>query len=228
METQGPTQFEHALTELKEEGSSLLVVGTVPDQLFGEVTDSLLGDPNSGPRRRLFVTTEDKVADIRSRIPEHSILPPRQGVRVITISETARSTAATASGSGNDAIPISQVAADEIDTLAQDILENIDEFDRLAAGLEPAELRVSIEPLTTLIDTHGQEAVFRMVHLLNHIVREKHGMAHYHLPVERESGVVRMFAPLFDAIIELRLKDDRLQQRWHLQDPEITSDWVEV
>lgn len=227
METQGPSQFDRTLTELKENGSSLLVVGTVPDEKFGEVTESLLGDPASGPRRRLFVTMEDKVSDIRARLPDTSLLPVRQSVRVITISDTARSTAAT-SGTGNDTIQIQRVATEEIDTLAQSILEKIDEFDRLAAGLEPAELRVSVEPLTTLIDAHGQEAVFRMVHLLNHIVREKKGMAHYHLPVERESGVVRMFAPLFDALIELRLKDDSLQQRWHLQDPEITSDWVEV
>lgn len=228
MATQGPSQFDRALADLKESGSSLLVVGTVPDEAFGRVTESLLGDPTEGPRRRLFVTTEDSIPDIRARIPDTSVLSTRQGVRAITISETARSAAAASSGAGTDAIPITRVDADEIDGLAQEILDKIDEFDRLAAGLQPAELRVSVQPLSTLIDTHGQEAVFRMVHLLNHIVREKKGMAHYHLPVERESGVVKMFSPLFDAIIELRLSGGTLQQRWHLQDPEITSDWVEV
>lgn len=227
METHGSSRFTQALSELKEEGSALLVVGTVPDEKFGEVTSALLGHADGGPRRRLFVTTEDKVQEIRSRIPDADVLPVSQSVRVVALGDVARSTAAT-QGSGNNTIKIDRIDIDEFDSLAETILSKIEEFEQLAAGFEPAELRVSVDSLTTLIDAHGREPVFRMLHLLNHIIREKQGMAHYHLPVEHGSGIVRMFSPLFDAVIELRLKDDQLEQRWHLQDPEITSDWVEV
>ena len=227
MDTHGSSRFAQALSELKEEGSALLVVGTVPDEKFGEATRSLLGHADGGTRRRLFVTTEDKVPDIRSRIPDADLLPVSESVRVLALGDIARSSAATA-GTGNETVQIERIGTDELDTVAETMLEKIDEFERLAAGFEPAELRVSVDSLTTLIDAHGREAVFRMLHLLNHIIREKKGMAHYHLPVEHGSGIVRMFSPLFDAVIELRLKDDELQQRWHLQDPEITSDWVQV
>lgn len=227
MDTKGPSQFDRALSELKESGSSLLVVGTVPDRMFGEVRESLLGDPSGGPHRRLFVTLEDKVSAIEDQLPASSVLPPEQSVRVISLADTARSAAATGvppTGS----IPLRRVGVEEIDALAQEIMESIDEFERYAGGLEPAELRVSFEPLPTLIDAHGQEAVFRMTHLLNHIVRENDGMAHYHLPVERESGVVKMFSPLFDAVIELRMTERGLEQRWHLEDQELTSEWIPV
>lgn len=227
MASQGHTRLGQALDDLKGAGSSLLIVGTVPDERFGEMTESLLGDPAAGPRRRLFVTREDGVEDIRGRLPEQTVLPNRHGVRVIAISDTVRGSVAVESN-GTGPLPTTRVDADDIDGLAQTILETIDEFDRLAAGLRPSELRVSVGPLASLIDAHGQEAVFRMIHVLNHIVREKDGMAHYHLPVQRESGLVRMFRSLFDAVVELRLENGRLQQRWHLEDPETSSEWLPV
>lgn len=227
MDSQGQTRFDRALEDLDRAGSSLLVVGTVPDDRFSEVSASLLGDPSAGPRRQLFVTTEDGVNQVRSRLPDQSVIPTRQGVRVIAISDMNRSSIRVES-SGSEPLPTNRVDGDDIDGLAQTILQTIEEFDRLAAGLQPSELRVSVAPLASLIDRHGQETVFRMIHVLNHLIREKEGMAHFHLPVQRESGIVRMFQSLFDAVIELRLQQGRLEQRWHLQDPETSSDWLPV
>jgi hypothetical protein len=225
MDETDQTEFETALDELEGEGSAILIVGTVPDSELHRVTETLQGDPENGPKRQLFVTTPDRVAEIETRVADRALIPPRQGARAITVNGPKRSAAATdAPGAGS--MPVTAVEADEIDALAQSMLETVNEFERLGAGLEPGELRVSVETLTTLIDVNGQEAVFRMIHLLNHIVRENDGLAYYHLPVERESAVVRMFASLFDAVVELRLDPDGLKQRWHVENEGITSDWM--
>ncbi len=227
MASQGQTRIGQALDELKEAGSSLLIVGTVPEERFGEMSETLLGDPAAGPRRRLFVTTDGRVEEVKERLPEQPLIPNRQGVRVIEISETVRGSV-TVEPDSHVPLPSTRLDVMDIDGLAQTILETIDEFDRLAAGLQPSELRMSVAPLARLIDSHGQEPVFRMIHVLNHIVREKDGIAHYHLPVQRESGLVRMLRSLFDAVIELRLQKGQLQQRWHLQDPGTSSDWLPI
>ncbi|MFB6266024.1 MAG: hypothetical protein ABEI31_00065 [Halodesulfurarchaeum sp.] len=227
MVAHGSSTFTDALSTLKAEGSALLVVGTVPQEKFGAVTTHLLGDQEGGPRRRLFVTTNDRLDEIRARLPEPPGLPLRQSTRVITITERERSAAAPPIADSAE-LPTEQVSKGELSALSERILQTIDEFERLAGSLEPAELRVSVDSLTPILDAHDEEDVFRMVHLLNHLVRKKSGMIHYHLPVERESATVRMFAPLFDAVVELRMQDGALQQRWHLQDSDISSEWLPV
>lgn len=227
MDSTGHARFDRALGDLDRAGSTVLVVGTVPDEQFGAVTDTLVGDAAAGPRRRLFVTRDETIPAVAGRLPDQPVIPNQQGVRVIAIPDPARS--AVAAGSSDAAVlPTTRVDPADIDELAQTILEAIDEFDRLAAGLQPAELRLSVSPLSTLIDAHGTEAVFRMIHVLNHIVEEKEGLAHYHLPVELESGVVRTFRSLFDAVVELRLTGGQLEQRWHLQEPDTRSEWLPV
>ncbi|MFD1633816.1 hypothetical protein ACFSBJ_08730 [Haloplanus ruber] len=40
--------------------------------------------------------------------------------------------------------------------------------------------------------------------------------------------VVRLFQPLFDATVELRVDGGDLDQRWHFRDRNLTSDWLPV
>lgn len=221
------SMFKNELSSLKAEGSSLLVVGTVPEEEFGKITRQLLGDTTEGPRRRLVVTSDDRVEKVRHRLPDEVTLPRRESTRIISVAEPARSAAATAETDGSD-IPIERVSITDLSALGGRIQRAITEFEHAALDLEPAELRVSVDVFTSLLDTHGEETVFRLVHPLNNLVREKSGMIHYHLPLEYETATAQTFAPLFDGIIELRIAEDRLQQRWHLRDSDITSDWVEV
>ena len=37
--------FAHALATLKEQGSALLVVGSVPEEMFADASATMLGDP---------------------------------------------------------------------------------------------------------------------------------------------------------------------------------------
>ncbi|MFB6153407.1 MAG: hypothetical protein ABEJ27_04060 [Halodesulfurarchaeum sp.] len=227
MVAHGSSTFTDALSSLKDEGSALLVVGTVPQEKFGEMTTQLLGDEEGGPRRRLFVTTHGRLDEIRERLPDPAELPLRQSTRVITITERERSAVAQPMADSVE-LPTEEVSRGELSALSERILQTIDEFERLAGSLSSAELRVSVDSLTAILDAHEQEDVFRMVHLLNHLVRKKSGMIHYHLPVERGNATVRLFAPLFDAVVELRMQEGVLQQRWHLQDSDVSSEWLPV
>jgi hypothetical protein len=51
-------------------------------------------------------------------------------------------------------------------------------------------------------------------------------MAHYHLAAGRRDDVVVELAPAFDAVIELRIDDDRPEQRWHVPDRDLHTDWL--
>jgi len=227
MVAHGSTRFEDALSALKSAGSALLVVGTVPDDSFGRVATQLLGEGSETPRRRLVVTTAEKVQAVTNRLPDSPWLTPAQSTRVITLSERDRSAAAEPAPDTTD-FPVESVSKSDLSELSKRVLVNIEEFERQGGEFQPAELRVSIDSLTPLLRANGQENVFRMMHPLNNVVREKRGMAHYHLPVERDSATARTFAPLFDAVIDLRVADGELQQQWHLRDPDLTSEWLPV
>ncbi|WP_390204578.1 DUF7504 family protein [Halocatena marina] len=53
-------------------------------------------------------------------------------------------------------------------------------------------------------------------------------MMHVHLPVARDSELASLFEPLVDAVVELRVADGTPQQRWHLTDAAIPSDWTSL
>ena len=64
-------------------------------------------------------------------------------------------------------------------------------------------------------------------------------MCHVHLPVTPDSSVVDRFEPVFDATVEVRtvnhgeedennvdLRSAATEQRWHLHDVDVDSDWL--
>ncbi len=104
----------------------------------------------------------------------------------------------------------------------------IDEFDREADGLEPAELRLAFDALPALLAEYDIERVFRFVHVLTNHIKRARGMGHFWLPKDRSSETVRTLAPLFDAVIELRIEGDTLKQRWHFRDLDMSSEWLPI
>jgi hypothetical protein len=59
-------------------------------------------------------------------------------------------------------------------------------------------------------------------------IREENGMGHFHLRRSRDDEIVRLLDPLFDAVVEVRTTDGTVEQRWHLRDGDVTSDWIAV
>ncbi|MFC4549797.1 MULTISPECIES: DUF7504 family protein [Halorussus] len=220
-------RFVSTLQNLKQNGSSLLVVGSVPDSAATQACHRMLGDVTARDRRRLFVSTDPALPTVTDRLSaSHERL---RSDRTTLVTWTAKSrSAATASPShqSSDGIPTVSVESDRLADLGIAISREIEAFEEIAVELAPSELRVCFDSLSALVADYEREEVFRFLHVLVGRIRSVQAMAHFHLPVDYDSELVAQFAPLFDAIIELRIVDDRAQQRWHLRDENITSQWL--
>jgi hypothetical protein len=217
--------FAHALATLKEQGSALLVVGSVPEEMFADASATMLGDPSADPpRRRLVVTPEPNRDAAINRLRETGPLSSEYA-RLITRGEEARSSAA-ADRSLDQIRPRTHVTDGSIRELGTTIAEVIEEFDLFAGGLDAAEFRMAFDCLPTLLSAYGRELAFRFLHVVVAQARAVSGLVHFRLPRELDTEIVRLFRPLFDATVELRIDGEHLDQRWHFRDRDITSDWL--
>jgi hypothetical protein len=218
-------EFEDALADLKRRGSTTLVVGSVPTEAYHEVSRRMLGDQTSdGERRRLLVVPDSDREAAIGRLRGAGPTDPAHA-RIVTCNGTSRS--AVASGGPNAEVPAIRHVDGTLADLGVAITESIERFEAVAGELEPAELRVGVDPLSAL-DGYDTRSAFGFLHVLGQQVRAASGMAHVRLAREYDSPEVRTLAPLFDAVVELRLDSYRLEQRWHLADDGIVSDWLPV
>ena len=217
--------FAHALATLKEQGSALLVVGSVPEGMFADASATMLGDPSADPpRRRLVVTPGPNRSSAVRRLRETGPLSSEYA-RLVTRGEKARS-AAPARQSLDQARPRTHAIDGSIYDLGTTLGEVIEEFELFAGGLDAAEFRMAFDCLPTLLSAYGRETAFRFLHVVVAQARAVSGLVHFRLPRELDSELVRLFRPLFDATVELRIDDDGLGQRWHFRDRDLTSDWL--
>ncbi|MFB6303279.1 MAG: hypothetical protein ABEH78_10530 [Haloferacaceae archaeon] len=226
---QGMSALDEALSDLKRRGSVSLVVGSVPPESYAEVSRRMLGRPDDDrPRRRLLVVPE---SDRRSAVERLRATGPldRAHAAIITCNGTARSAASAESGPGESGNrpPVRRVDGG-LAELGGAITDVVDRFDAASGGLEPAELRVGIDPLPERLAAGGTPAAFGFLHAFTEQVRRTGGMGHVGVPRDRDDRTVRTLAPLFDALLELRLAGQRLEQRWHLRDRDLVSDWLAV
>jgi hypothetical protein len=223
--------FAHALATLKEQGSALLVVGSVPDEMFAEASATMLGDPSADPpRRRLVVTSESNRETAVRRLRETGPLSAEYA-RLVTRGENARSaaTATTPAGRRPDEVtPRTHALHGSAGELGTTIAEIVAEFDLFADGLEPAEFRMAFDCLPTLLCERDRETAFRFLHVTIALARSVSGLVHFRLPRDVDSEAVGLFEPLFDAMVELRIDGSRLDQRWHFRDRDLTSAWLPV
>lgn len=228
---EGAVTFAQALAELKQRGSALLVVGTVPDEMYVRASRQMLGDPGADQsRRRLLVYPEGSRQRAEERLRDTGPITPEYA-RLIAYAESARSAAAstaTDSTPGRSSLPKEHVVDGSLPDLGVAVSDVIEQFDTTARGLGPAELRVAFDCLPSLLSRYDVGEVFPFLHLLVTEVRGVDGMAHARLPRERRDETVRTLSPLFDAVIELCLERGALHQRWELRDSELVSDWLPV
>ncbi len=209
-------QFTNRLVELKRRGCNLLVVGWGGGGAQSDACRRLFGQSDR-IRRRLLVLTSDREGVI-PRIPDRES-PTRY--RLVEHSVRTRSTA-TASVSTTGRQP--PVTLHDIGRKAHDA---IDEFEDASGcdGVDPGEIRVCVNSVSTLFDVHGELAVERFLTALCDRVVAARGMGHYHLHATRDSAEALRLAPLFDATIEVRPTLESVEHRWHFNDEEITSEW---
>jgi hypothetical protein len=215
--------FARSLQDLKRRGSNLLVVGSPAEQARNAATRRLLGDGVTETRRRLFVFTDATHTD--ARIGNGAIGP--ETVRVIDRTTETRATAATVpTASTPDRLARRQIETTQLGSLAWCIEEEIRTLGDYAGELASGELRLCFDSLAPLLSEHEVETVRRFAQTIGNRVRAVGGMAHYHLPVARSEPVVEALAPVFDAIIQLRVRDELPEHRWELRDSEFESSWI--
>ncbi|WP_227354560.1 DUF7504 family protein [Haladaptatus salinisoli] len=208
--------FTRTLAGLKRRGSGLLLIG--PEPVMERACGRFLGESETEPRRRLFVRTRGGHACLHE--------PSAGGVKVVERATHTRS--ATATQSGGCGTDTTVVTSPSLPSLGIAIAEAIDEFERESGGLTSGELRVCFDSLTPLLEEHSRESVFRFLHVLTARIRNVNGMAHFHLPAEMDSTVVRALSPAFDAVVEVRAKGDVAEQRWHLVRQDVTTGWLSL
>lgn len=221
------TTLEEALAELKRTGSVSLVVGSVPQDSYVRVSRRMLGTVGSdGPRRRLLVVPD---SDRDAAVDRLRDTGPLDGdhARIVTCNGSSRSAGAHATAPRTGGPSIRRVDGSIAD-LGVAITEAIRRFDDAAGDLSPGELRVGLDPLPSLLSSSDTATAFGFLHVLTEQIRGAGGMGHVRLTRDRDSEVVRTLEPLFDAVLELRLDGYRLEQRWHLPEYALVSDWLPV
>ncbi|MFC5367375.1 DUF7504 family protein [Salinirubrum litoreum] len=230
-ESRTDTSFADALEEFKRRGSNLLVVGPPSDRARSAICRRLLGDASGRTRRRLFVETDGTASCLDDC--DGAITP--ETTRLVTRPTPTRSAAATVDSSTTSTespestaggVARRHVAERGLATLACAINEEIGVFTDRADELDPAELRLCFDSLTPLVAENDSVAVRRFLHTITGRVRSCRGMAHYHLAAGRRDDVVVELAPAFDAVVELRIDGDRPEQRWHVPDRDLHTDWL--
>ncbi|ADB60599.1 hypothetical protein Htur_1714 [Haloterrigena turkmenica DSM 5511] len=208
----GQADFAQTLARLKRDGSNVLLVGAETTDIHTALCHRLLGETDDGARYRLFVTDGcEPLAKTNDETDERTVR---------TIDYSALDPAATADAELRGRTPLG--------TLGIEIADAIDGFQGDADGLEPSQLRVCVDSLVALLEEHTVEKVFRLLHMTTSRVDTLQGMGHYHLPLDRDHEAVHLFEPLFDAVVETRVRDGVAEQRWELRDREAPTDWLSV
>jgi hypothetical protein len=222
-------EFTEALADLKAEGCNLLVVGTVPEEATARVCRRMLGDVEAGRRERLLVFTDAATDAVTNRLP-HAPGEPTPPATLIDHAATARSAVADQGTAAGPRMPpdvnVRRVESDGLGELGTAISRAIDDLAR--DDPDPGEVRVCVDSLSPLLEGYDEGVVFRFLHVLTGRVRQAKGLAHFHLPVQADAREARLLAPLFDAVVEVRMADGLAEQRWRLRDGDVETDWLAV
>lgn len=211
------SRFRRELTRLRQDGAALLVVGDAVDAHRGFCHQVLLRETVS---RRVFVDT-DATTGYRPGSPGHR--PTGDADAFIRFQADTRS-ATAASPSPQDDAPGTAVST--LYDLGTELSAAITEA--AAAVDEAAAFRLCVDSLLPLVDATDDRQVFRLLHPVLAESRRASAMAHVHLPVERSDRLVGLYRALFDAVVELRVRDGLADQRWHLADADVTTEWLPI
>lgn len=223
-------RFRRRLARLKRNGCNLLVVGT---DALDAACERLLGESSAGPRYRLFVTSDARPATARAKlaavqtgpyVDEGAIVDWETGVR-----GGATADARGGASPGDATVRQTFVERDDLADLGVAVEEEIERFAAETGGLSPAELRLCFDSLTPLGVGRGDESdedARTFLRDLTETVERYDGMGHYHLSAEYDSEAVRSVESLFDGVVEVRYVSEEVEQRWHLADPDVTTDWL--
>lgn len=206
------TSFAQALGALKREGSNVLLVGEGTKSSHRHLCDRFLGSTESA-QQRIVVTTDG------GRIEHERSGCGAEQTHYILLRDEAASSVVEPNG-------VRSVAEHSVlGMVGREFVERVDDLES-QVELVPSALRVCVDSIADLLERYESELVFRLLHVLTTRTRRSRGMGHYHLPIDRTAEAVRLFEPLFDAVVSLRSAPDGPEHRWHLRDREAPTDWI--
>lgn len=245
-------RFRRRLAELKRNGCNVLLVGT--DGLDA-ACERLLGESSAGPRYRLFVTADAGPPTALDRLAAVQSGPYADAATVVNWGTDVRGTGA-ADGSdarrapdghgqsfangqpcahevdpesvrqGDATVRIASAEGEDLGELLAGVEDAVASFEDDAGDLSPAELRLCFDSLTPLATDYDDRAVERFLADLTDAVERVDGMGHYHVSGAYADEAVSWLEPLFDAVVEVRRVDGRVEQRWHVSDSDLITGWL--
>lgn len=221
------SRFRRELTRLRHDGAALLIVGDAVDAHRGFCHQVLQRETVS---RRVFVDTD---ASTTYRPGQPGPRPRGTDDAYVQFGAETRSASATTTVADDDSVGTTAADDDAPATHVSTLVElgeqlSADITEAAAAVDEPAALRLCIDSLLPLVDATDDRQVFRLLHLVLDESRRASAMAHVHLPVEPSAFPVALYQPLFDAVVELRVRDGLAEQRWRLDDADVTTEWLPI
>lgn len=219
------SSFGDTLRELKNQGCSVLLCGIVSDDVREQTSARLLGKKTASVDRTcLFVTTNQNFQSVHTRLALADI--PVQSARVIWMENTLRSAAANTV----DSYPFQAThVSSDIKSLEQLVRHTIAALERDHGGFAPAQLRVCVDTLPSLIIDEDNKSVEAFLDTLDQMAAATRGMVHCILPFAYDASVVERFIPYFDITISLRpTNQGATQQQWYLPVMNYRTDWFPV
>lgn len=196
-------------------GGNVLVVGSVPDAILDSAGSRLL----EGDGRHLFALFDREVGIVPAQLPPGTA----REATVLAHATAARSAAGrrtVADGDREAPGPSVTDVGDDPEAVRKAI------EDELAEDEEGT--RLCVASLRPLVEEREPAAVREFLAPLCEAVRECSALAHYTLPIDRESPAVRAIEPVFEATLELRLEGATPEQRWHFRDGDHTTEWARL
>lgn len=202
--------FVQRLQELKTRGCNILVTGNVDSYVFSRQLSKALGSPDC----KQVLVSPDALTNPNQLLPD-GLRPETSTVEIVDRQHARHTDSSFASASGS-----------LLERLSNDVLDAVYRLDN-EYQLDNNDLRIGVQSLNQISDRVDQQAVTRFIRSLAQTVEFVNGTVYYQFQDSSERAAYLMDTGIFDAEIELR-NNNRAEQRWHLPDDEITTDWVEL
>lgn len=210
--------FSRRLEDLKDTGSTLLVIGE-DSRSRTAGSAQLLGDPRAG-RRPVFVLLGKGRSVIDERWPDDPV-EEAQIIESEFYRSAARSTSSDSVATEGSLDSLSMLL-DEIEAAVQAIT------DRTDRSLSTGDLRVCIDSATPVVDGFDRGTVVSFIADLGAVMRTHAGMAHAVLPFRPLPDRFEWLEGEFDAVVETRTADGTEQERWRIPDDDLLTEWFPV
>lgn len=207
------------LEELKRDGCNILVTGSVSPSVTFHATRNLFGDDRCDRRRQRIVACTDLHPP-----GNHYLLTGYDEPPTVVSSAGLERSLATVENGGTEPLPTTPT--EWVETFTQEVCATIGDADATVDGLESAQLRLSVMTLRPIVESVSYRRADRSLRLVTNLVNGVAGMAHYHLPTDRDAEITTRHADLFDLEVELRKRDGLpAESRWHFPDDGKSTTW---